>query len=259
MSDPVNYKTPKDSLTLQLDGSLTATEAFTTVNAVNNLNLAIGEALEKWKTVVSELSNNRVVGIDPTLAVVMKLVKGTPLTTKLKKRQFKTMQDRIFKCRILDTIADETIVFDANIESLVFTNDTAKTVEAAFTVSVGDASSFAVIPSDTVAPTISVLDPVDGAAAVAVDATLAITFDRNVVFGSGNVMIFDADTNLQLEAINVTSGDIVISGATATITHANYPAASNIYIFIQAGAFKNTGGVDFAGILNNTTWNFATA
>ena len=259
MGTPINYKTPKDSLTLQLNTNTVASPIFTTVKAVNNLNLSIGEALEKWRTVVSELTNNRVAGLDPTVPVLTKLVQGSPLTTKLKEIQFQTMQDRILECRILDNIAEQIIMFDANIESLVFTNDTSKTVEAAFTISVGDADSFAVIPSDTVAPTISVLDPVDGAAAVAVDATLAITFDRNVIFGSGNVMIFDGDTDLQIEAINVTSGDIVISGATATITHANYPAASNIYIFIQAGAFKNTGGVDFAGILDKTTWNFATA
>lgn len=259
MGTPKDYKTAK-GLVLQLNTGSVAVPVYTTVEAVNNINITLGEIMEAWRTVVSDKTNNRVVATDMNIPIVVKDIKSTPLTTKLRAIAFSTMQDRVLECRILDDIADQIISFDANVESLVLSAETDTVRQSAFTLKIADADSFALTPSDTVAPTVTLFNPIDGAAAVAVDALLEVTFDRTVILGSGNFLIFDAATDIILEAINVTSGNVAISGNTkAVVTHADYPAAADVYINIQVGAIKNAGGVDFAGIADKTTWNFGIA
>ena len=256
MGTPKDYKTAK-GLVLQLNTGTVAVKVFTTVEAVNNINISLGEVMESWATVVSDKTNNRVTRIDPSIPIVVKDIKNTPLTTKLRAIAFSTMQDRVLECRILDDITDQIISFDANVESLVLSAETDTVRQSAFTLKIADADSFALTPSDTVAPTVSIFNPIDGAAAVAVDAALEVTFDRNIVLGSGNFIIYDAATDIIIEAINVTSGNVAISGGDkAVVTHADYDAGIDVYINIQVGAIKGTGGVDFAGIADKTTWNF---
>lgn len=256
MGTPKNYKTAK-GLILQLNTGTVSVKVFTTVEAVNNINITLGEIMESWRTVVSDKTNNRVTATDMSIPLVVKDIKNTPLTTKLRAMAFSTMQDRVLECRILDDIADEIISFDANVESLVLSAETDNVRQSAFTLKIADADSFALTPSDTVAPTVDTFNPLDAAAGVAVDALLEVTFDRNIVLGSGNFIIYDAATDIIIEAINVTSGDVTISGGTkAVIAHEDYTSGIDVYINIQVGAIKGTGGVDFAGIADKTTWNF---
>ncbi|MCA9371478.1 Ig-like domain-containing protein [Candidatus Woesebacteria bacterium] len=114
--------------------------------------------------------------------------------------------------------------------------------------------------ADSTPPTISTLSPTDGETAIAVDANLVVTFDEAVAVQSGNLTIFTASDDAQVEAIDVTSGQVTGTGST-TITinpSSDLTAETAYYVKIDATAFDDTAGNSFAGISDTTTWNFTT-
>jgi hypothetical protein len=114
------------------------------------------------------------------------------------------------------------------------------------------------------APLVVSLSPLDNAIDIAITASPAVTFDRNVQFGVGAIELYDSDNDL-IESFDVSTevgtgnGQVSIAGAVLTIN----PTASmennkGHYIKIAATAIKNMSGVAFAGITNATTWNWTT-
>ncbi|MGW8184634.1 MAG: Ig-like domain-containing protein [Candidatus Moraniibacteriota bacterium] len=102
--------------------------------------------------------------------------------------------------------------------------------------------------------------PADNAAFVARDSSLTATFDRNVIQGSGNILIKKKSDNAVLETIDVTSTNV--TGWSSDILEINptslLPPSSQIYINIEPGAIKDTENNDFEGITDTDTWNFST-
>ena len=118
--------------------------------------------------------------------------------------------------------------------------------------------AFTSVNSDTVAPAVQTLSPADGVAGVAVDANLVITFSENVVKGSGNIVI-DSPTNGIFETIPVSDARVSVSGNQATINPAaTFASGTDYYVIVDAGAFKDAAGNNFAGITVSTAWNFTT-
>ena len=117
-----------------------------------------------------------------------------------------------------------------------------------------------IVSSDTVAPTVSTRSPADGAANVAVDANLAITFSENVQIGIGDIEIRRSSDAQLLETINVAdAGKVGISGAVATINPATTLAGgTGYYVTIASGAFTDMSDNPFAGISGTMAWNFTT-
>ncbi|MDQ5954173.1 MAG: large repetitive protein [Patescibacteria group bacterium] len=114
--------------------------------------------------------------------------------------------------------------------------------------------------SDVTAPLVSTLSPTDGAIDVAVASNLVITFDEAVNVGTGNITIYKSSDDSIIEAIDVTGG-LVTGTGTTTITvnpTSNLAEGTDYYIQIDATAFDDTSGNSFAGILDETTWNFTT-
>ncbi len=112
--------------------------------------------------------------------------------------------------------------------------------------------------TDAVAPTLSSLSPLDGATNVTGNTNLAVTFNEEVVVGSGNVSIFKSSDDSLVEAIDVTSGQVT-GTATATITinpNTNLEAGVSYYIQIDATAIDDLNNNSFAGIADETTWDF---
>ncbi|WP_347450789.1 Ig-like domain-containing protein [Acetoanaerobium noterae] len=113
---------------------------------------------------------------------------------------------------------------------------------------------------DTAAPTVSILSPADNATNIGVSSNLVITFDENVVKGTGNIVIKKTSDNSTVETIDVTSGQVT-GGGTATITinpAATLAGETEYYVQIDATAFDDTAGNSYAGIANTTSWNFTT-
>lgn len=113
--------------------------------------------------------------------------------------------------------------------------------------------------ADNVPFGIVALNPADDATNVAVNTNLAVTFNRSVQKGTGNIVIKQGVDNTTVETIAVTSGQVTVSGNVVTIDPTNDLAANTAYyVQIDSGAIAETTGDPFGGISDTTTWNFTT-
>lgn len=111
---------------------------------------------------------------------------------------------------------------------------------------------------DVTPPAVSTLTPPDNATGIAASSTASITFTEPIQKGaSGTITVKDAADNT-VQTIDITTADVTVSGGTASFNLSLSPATS-YYIQVSAGAFEDLAGNDFAGISNNTTWNFTTS
>jgi methionine-rich copper-binding protein CopC len=108
------------------------------------------------------------------------------------------------------------------------------------------------------APVISTYSPADDATGVAIDADLVATFSEPIAKGTGNITIKNL-TDGTATNIAVTDAHVTVSGATLTINPtADLLAGKNYAIQIAATAIDDLAGNSFAGITNDTAWNFDT-
>ena len=115
------------------------------------------------------------------------------------------------------------------------------------------------------APTISgAFSPADNATDIALTASLVATFNKNIQFGTGTIRLYDSDDDL-IESFNVATevgtgnGQVSIAGAVLTINPtASMEGGKVHYVQIDSTAIENLNDVAFAGIADETTWNFTT-
>ena len=113
--------------------------------------------------------------------------------------------------------------------------------------------------TDTTAPVISTLSPADNATGVAHAADLVATFSENIVRGTGNITIKNLSDGTQTVIPVTDTAQVAIAGATLIINPtALLPGSKNHAVRIDATAIDDTSGNSFAGIANDTTWNFTT-
>ena len=118
--------------------------------------------------------------------------------------------------------------------------------------------SSAAVVNDGQAPVLVSLAPVTNATGVAPDSTLVATFDKNIVAGTGSVLIRNLDT-VQETPIPVADSRISFSGKKLTITPSSRLSTFAHYALrIDAGAVKDSFSNVFAGITDDTTWQFTT-
>jgi len=112
--------------------------------------------------------------------------------------------------------------------------------------------------NETIPPTVVSLSPVHSSVNVALASNLVITFNENVKKGTGNILIKKTSDNTIAETINITGAAVSITGAVATINPVNdLTANTNYYVEINAGAIQDIAGNNYAGIVGNNTWGFA--
>ena len=112
-------------------------------------------------------------------------------------------------------------------------------------------------PADLDAPEIDVLYPATGATDAPV-TTMTLTFNENVKTSTGNFVIFDTSNNVVAE-VNAEGENVKVDGKQIIIRlpdGLDFSAA--YYINVNEGVVKDAAGNDFAGIKDNTTWNFTT-
>jgi len=115
--------------------------------------------------------------------------------------------------------------------------------------------------ADVTPPTVNTLSPLDNAVNVGINDNLVITFSENVVIGTGNITIKKTSDDSTVETIDVT-GAKVTGGGTATISvnpATTLAEETGYYVIIDATAFKDSSGNNYAGISAKTDWNFTTA
>lgn len=111
--------------------------------------------------------------------------------------------------------------------------------------------------ADTTPPTVNSSAPADDATAVATNSVLVITFSENVVAATGVLKINNATTG-SFDYVDVVTPNVAVAGNTVTISGVNLQPAADYFITIPDSVFKDPSGNKYAGITDNTTWNFST-
>lgn len=117
--------------------------------------------------------------------------------------------------------------------------------------------------ADNVAPTISSTDPADGATDLyPFSRNLVATFDEDVKFtGTGTVTLRNLTLGSGSDVVfNLPSSRVTIAGDTLTIDpSSNLDSLTDYAVQISADAIVDLVDNPFAGVLDDTTWNFTTA
>jgi hypothetical protein len=101
--------------------------------------------------------------------------------------------------------------------------------------------------------------PANQATGVSVSTNLVLTFDTDVVFGSGSISIFEAGTDALFESIPVTDTRVSVSGTTATVNPTGIlNGETTYYVLVSSGSFQSTAGASFVGITSPTDFTFTT-
>jgi autotransporter-associated beta strand protein len=115
--------------------------------------------------------------------------------------------------------------------------------------------------SDTTPPTVDTFTPADGATGVSNTANLVITFSESVDTVADSIYIKLAADSSVFEAIAVTDTSKVSGSGTATITinpAGTFASNTEYFIQIDSTCFDDDSGNGYAGIYDDTTWNFTT-
>ena len=109
------------------------------------------------------------------------------------------------------------------------------------------------------APAIVSTNPADNATGIT-NATISITFDRNVKKGTGYIEIYKTSDDSLAHSINVSDSRVTVSNATVSIdTTFLLDSDTGYYVKVTQYAIRDIAGMYFGGISNKTTFNFTTA
>ncbi len=156
------------------------------------------------------------------------------------------------------TLTDSTGVLASGVEFIRFTANSVNGGANSGAFVFREIDVFGTPTTSTTPPQISTLAPLDNASGVLVNANLMATFNENIACGTGNITIKNLSTSTQT-VIPVGDPQVSVSGAVLTIKPtAGLAASTNYAIRIDATAIKDLANNPFAGISNDTTWNFTT-
>ena len=114
-------------------------------------------------------------------------------------------------------------------------------------------------PPDTTPPSVVTLNPADDSTGVSVASSLVMTFDEDVVAGSGSLHIRENGGTL-VESIDIGSGGVSISADTVTIVPSSFLSiTTTYYVEFDSGAIEDLEGNVFAGFTGPGTWDFTTS
>jgi methionine-rich copper-binding protein CopC len=110
---------------------------------------------------------------------------------------------------------------------------------------------------DSTAPTLSSSSPSDNATGVGLSANVGLTFSENVTAVAGKNVVIKKSDGTTFETIAATSGQVSISGSTATVNPSGtFDYLTGYYVLVDAGAFVDAAGNAYAGISSSTALNF---
>jgi hypothetical protein len=112
---------------------------------------------------------------------------------------------------------------------------------------------------DILPPVIVSLSPADNATGVMTSFIATVTFNENVVKGTGSITVSKLSDGSVVKVIDVSSADVTTSGTTASFGINSLAFNTAYYIEITGGSFKDGDDNEFTGISGATAWNFTTA
>lgn len=153
------------------------------------------------------------------------------------------------------TSASETIS-NVNLAGL---NDGTLTLSVVLTDTAGNAANAvtATATLDQTAPTLSSSVPANGAATVALNTSIALTFSEVVIAGSGNITLYKTADDSVVEVFAASNAGV--NNATVTVTpSAPLTPTQSYYVQVDRGALVDEVGNAYAGIADKTTVRFTT-
>ncbi len=113
---------------------------------------------------------------------------------------------------------------------------------------------------DIIAPTAISYSP-DEVYDVPVDANLEITFSEEIDKNVGSIIIWNAETGVEHEIINVAGSQVTVSGDVASIDPSVlFIGSTNYYVTVGESTFQDlsVNSNNYAGFISNTEWTFTT-
>jgi len=163
---------------------------------------------------------------------------------------------------ITGSVVDITVPGDFNGETgyYVLIDDTAfQDIENNYFGGISNKATWNFTAADVDDPLVSDLDPLDDAPTVPINSDLLITFNDDVVLGSGFITITNATLSAVHQSFNVATDPLVtVDGMAITINSDDFESETDYYVQIDPNAVDDESGNSFAGITNETTWNFRT-
>jgi ribosomal protein L27 len=86
--------------------------------------------------------------------------------------------------------------------------------------------------------------------------TVALTFDRNLIKGTGLITLKNAANDADFWSVGVNHPDVVINGSTVTLNVGQLPIDTDFYVNIGTTVFKDVSNLFYNGIADKTTLNF---
>jgi hypothetical protein len=248
------------TLEIQTGGSL-ASPTYTDISDITiSLGETLNEGLDTFHTLASAISSSIKTSLDPEWAFATKGNKTHAALIALMALRWLVGSSAVLMVRITDTLTSTITTAPMTITGFSPTYETPTVVEVPWVMKPYDGAELVSATVEAVAPTIETYSPADDAEGISVIAPLVITFDESVLLGIGDIKLYKTSDDSLVESINVQLGDVVISGAVATITRSvTLAATTGYYVLITAGAFTDLAGNDFAGISVETVWSFTTA
>jgi len=111
---------------------------------------------------------------------------------------------------------------------------------------------------DVTAPTLSSSNPLDNAVGVSLTQNITMGFSENVSLGTGFISLYDSNDNLIQQVTNGSPGLSVLGSSVIWNPTANFVLNTSYYVQIDATAVKDAANNFYAGIADETTWNFNT-
>lgn len=127
-----------------------------------------------------------------------------------------------------------------------------------FNVGVDNDAFFTTI--DTQAPVMTALNPLDNSTVTNLTAPLTMTFNEQVVAGTGNIQIRRANGQLFASVPVASCTFSTVAPWTVTIPHLAFEMFTGYYVVVPNGTIVDKALVpnSYAGFTDNTTWNFTT-
>ncbi len=122
-------------------------------------------------------------------------------------------------------------------------------------------TTFTWVFPDTIPPVISgFLFPSDNSTGATLATDMTITFDEDIMFGTGYIKLHELNSGSLIEQYDVaTSTNLSISGPALTLLPTNLLASfTEYYITVDSNAIQDFSLNSYSGFIDSTTWNFET-
>lgn len=119
--------------------------------------------------------------------------------------------------------------------------------------------SFGSSTIDLTAPLASGFSPVNTSSNQSTSGNLSMTFNENILKGTGNILIKRFSDNVIAAIIPVTDANVTVVNNTVTIPYSGLAIGTQYWIEMPSGIFRDPSNNTFGGINSSATWSFTTA